>query len=229
MSVPLRLVLARHGQTPANIDHVLDTRLPGPALTPVGHQQAAALARDLASGTDGTVTAVRHSGALRAAETAAAVADLLGLRPRVVEGVYEVQAGDLEGRSDDDAVGRFRSTFDAWQVGELDRSLPGGENGHDVLLRYRRAVDDLVVDHGDGDTVVLVSHGASLRLAATDLLGAEGMPPPTENHVANCGRVVVERADAGTGRRAAWRGGWRLLAWRHEVPGGSAITQDPTG
>lgn len=237
MSAPLlRLVLARHGQTQANVDHVLDTRLPGPGLTPVGHEQAGALARDLVAGTEGPITALRHSRALRASETAAAVADVLGLEPRSVEGVYEVQAGDLEGRSDDVAVDEFRTIFDAWQLGDLGPRLPGGENGHDVLDRYRRAVTGLVADHPHGGTVVLISHGAALRLAATDLLGAAAVPPPAENHVANCGRVVMERTTfperADDDRNGVWRGGWRLIAWRHDVPGGPGGPEsgpDPTG
>jgi probable phosphoglycerate mutase len=37
----LRLVLARHGQTTANAEGILDTRLPGHPLTEEGHRQAA--------------------------------------------------------------------------------------------------------------------------------------------------------------------------------------------
>ena len=66
----LRLVLARHGQTQANVDRILDTVLPGPPLTELGRAQAHALGGELGDGAEGTVTALYHSPARRARETA---------------------------------------------------------------------------------------------------------------------------------------------------------------
>src|SRR5659263_713553 len=40
----VRLVLVRHGQTTANFNLELDTAEPGAPLTPLGHEQAAAVA-----------------------------------------------------------------------------------------------------------------------------------------------------------------------------------------
>ncbi len=45
----MRLLLIRHGQTPGNVLGQLDTAHPGPGLTELGEQQAAALARSLAN------------------------------------------------------------------------------------------------------------------------------------------------------------------------------------
>lgn len=228
MSAPQRLVLARHGQTQANIDRALDTRLPGPRLTDLGREQARALAGDLAGGAEGPVTALHHSSAARAAQTAAVLADALGIAARPLDGVQEVQAGDLEGRRDDEAVARFRSVVDGWQVGDLERRQPGGESGREVLDRFRRALAAIVAEH-PGGTLVLVSHGAALRLAAVDLLAGRGAPPPEADHVGNCGRVVLERLDEPGAAVEPWTGGWRLVAWRHEVPGGLPSTRDATG
>lgn len=44
----MRLLLIRHGQTPSNLKHLLDTAAPGPGLTPLGQDQAAALPQALA-------------------------------------------------------------------------------------------------------------------------------------------------------------------------------------
>ena len=38
----MRLLLIRHGQTPSNLKHLLDTEAPGPTLTPLGQEQAPA-------------------------------------------------------------------------------------------------------------------------------------------------------------------------------------------
>lgn len=37
----MRLILIRHGQTPSNVEHFLDTAVPGPGLTELGSQQMA--------------------------------------------------------------------------------------------------------------------------------------------------------------------------------------------
>lgn len=222
MSAPpaeLRLVLARHGQTSANAAGVLDTRLPGPDLTDLGRAQAAALGRELATGTDGVIDALYHSPALRAAETARIAAPELGLAPEEVEGTHEVQVGELEGLADEDSVAVFRAVYDGWQGGDLDRAYPGGESGRDVLARYLGAVDRITARHSDGGTVVLISHGGALRLAAQYLVEGVGVPPPTTSHVGNAGRVVVRRTSAG----------WVLEAWRSEVPGGLPSTHDVAG
>ena len=228
----LRLVLARHGQTPANINHTLDTVLPGPGLTDLGERQAEALGTELASGVDGPVTALYHSQARRARQTAGIVGGILGLEPGEVVGVHEVQAGDLEGRNDDAAVGEFRRVYDAWSDGDLDQAYPGGESGHDLLARYLPAVTALRERHLDGGgTIVLVTHGAALRLAAVALVEGVGAPRPNEEHVLNCGRVVLRPVPDGSSS-ASLRlpgPGWELVAWRSEVPGGLPATHDPTG
>ena len=215
----LRLVLARHGQTQANIDRTLDTVLPGPPLTGLGRLQAAALGRELAEGAEGTVVAVYHSRARRARETADLVAEHLDLTPVEVAGVHEVQVGELEGRNDEPSIAAFRGVVDRWLDGDLDAAHPGGESGRDLLARYVPVVADLRERHAGGGTIVLVSHGAALRIVAQELVEHVGTPRGEEEHVANCGRVVLRP-----------RGGaWELVAWRAAVPGGLPATDDATG
>lgn len=210
------LVLARHGQTPANVGKVLDTVLPGPGLTDLGRLQAEALGKELSAL---AVTALYGSQARRAQETAGIVGTVLGLPVGVVDGVHEVQVGDLEGHSDDDSVAVFRGVYDAWRAGDLSARMPGGESARDVLDRYLPAVEDLRRRHPDG-TTVLVSHGAVLRLVGHALAGGDDGLPDGDDHLDNCGRLEFEGLPDG---------GWRLLAWRREAPGGLASSRDATG
>ncbi len=215
----LRLVLARHGQTPANVAKTLDTVLPGPGLTDLGRLQAEALGKELAADPLGPVAALVSSPARRARETAELAAPVLGLTAEVVEGTHEVQVGDLEGRNDEESIARFRTTYDAWREGDVTSRMPGGESGRDVLDRYLPALEGLRAAHPTG-TVVLVSHGAVLRLVAHALVG-EIPDLGSDDHVDNCGRVVLRTDDAAAG--------WSLEAWRREAPGGLASTRDATG
>lgn len=207
----LRLALVRHGQTDANLARALDSLPPGAPLNDLGRAQAARLGERLA-GED--VTAVYASHATRAQQTAAPVAGAHGLPVQVIDGVQEVFVGDLEGRADLPSREMFDVTYRAWGTGDLDAHLPGGESANDLRTRFLPAVEAITARAAG--TVVLVSHGAAIRLAAAALLGdtAETM------YVPNTG-VVILRADAG---------GWRLEHWDQAPPvvgdvtaGGTAI------
>jgi broad specificity phosphatase PhoE len=197
--VTTRLVMVRHGQTAANARHALDTRPPGEPLNELGRAQAVALGERLA---DHPVTAVHASVATRAQQTAAPVAAAHGLEVEIVSGVHEVFCGELEGRMGRDALDRFMAVYEAWWTGDLDARLPGGESAHDVRDRFLPALD-AILDGASGD-VVLVSHGAAIRLAAAALLGdtAETL------YVPNAGLVVLRPDD----------GGWAMEHWDSAVP-----------
>jgi broad specificity phosphatase PhoE len=196
----VRLILVRHGETASNVKMVLDSLPPGPPLTDAGVAQAAALAEQLAAE---PVAAVYASTAVRAQQTAAPVAAAHGLEVEVVDGVHEIFCGDLEGRHDREAFEIFIATLKQWAAGGLDVPLPGGESGSQVLDRYLAAVDGIAAKHADGDTVVLVSHGGSLRLCALALARNVGPAQAQAGLVPNTGRVVLERAGDG----------WRCTSW----------------
>lgn len=185
-----RLVLVRHGQSHANVERRLDTRPPGAALTELGHEQARTFAREWSH----PVGLVAHSTALRAIETAGEIAGHLGLATVQLEGIHEVQVGALENRNDADAVEEFNAIYQRWQEGDLDLAMPGGESAQQVLDRYLPVVTQLRLRHLDdhawrGD-VVLVSHGAAIRLVAAVLAGVDG-GFALEHHLANTECVVL--------------------------------------
>jgi len=195
----MRLVLVRHGRTIANAARVLDSRPPGAPLDELGRAQADLLAERLA---DHPVRAVHASRAIRTQQTAAPVAAAHGLAVEVVDGVHEVSIGELEGRSDEAALEAFFEVYNAWWRGELDARLPGGESALDLRARFLPAVER-IVGADDGD-VVLVSHGAAIRMAAAALLG-----DTVETwYVPNAGLVVLRREVAG----------WALESWDTAEP-----------
>ncbi|MBY8848349.1 histidine phosphatase family protein [Saccharothrix sp. MB29] len=196
----MKLIMVRHGETASNVKMALDSLPPGPPLTEAGVVQAAALAEALA---DEPVTAVYASTAIRAQQTAAPLAAAHGREVRVVDGVQEIFCGDLEGRHDREAFEVFIAVVKQWAEGALHVPLPGGETGRQVLDRYLRAVRDITAGHDDADTVVLVSHGASLRMAALALAVNVHPAIAEAGLLPNTGRVVLE--DTGDG--------WRCTSW----------------
>jgi probable phosphoglycerate mutase len=201
----VRLVMARHGETPANAQHILDSRPPGMPLNERGQAQAAALGARLAAD---PVSAVYASVAVRAQQTAAPVAEAHDLDVQVIDGVHEVFCGELEGRSGRVALERFMAVYEAWWTGDLEARLPGGESAHDVRDRFLPALDR-ILDGASGD-VVLVSHGAAIRLAAAALLGDTA----ETRFLPNTGLVTLRPEN----------GGWTLEHWDGATPIAGDVT-----
>lgn len=203
-----RLILVRHGQSQGNVDRRLDTRPPGAPLTDLGHDQARAFGRSL----EHPVGLLAHSTALRAVQTAAAIGEHLGLSGVELDGIHEVQAGDLEGRCDDPAHEEFNAIYRRWQSGDLDVPMPGGESAQQVLDRYVPVITQLRLrfldDHAWVGDVVVVSHGAAIRLVSTALSGVDpGFA--IEHHLANTECVVLSPITDGR---------WSCLQWGPFMP-----------
>ena len=198
----MRLILIRHGQTPANVDGVLESTVPGPGLTAIGEDEAAALPGILA---DEKIGAIFASTQIRSQLTAAPLADAVGLTFEVRDGLREIAAGDVEGRTDRPAVMIYVRTFLSWIDGDLDVRMPGAEDGHEVLRRFNEVV---IEAEGLGhDTVALVSHGAIIRTWAgthSEDLGTEFF----RNHfVKNTGYIILEGSTADGWHLESWQGG----------------------
>jgi broad specificity phosphatase PhoE len=198
-----RLVLVRHGQSHGNVERRLDTRPPGAALTDLGRDQARTFARDWAH----PIGMVVHSVALRAVQTAAEIGDQLGVDTHEFDGIHEVQVGELEDRNDDEAIEEFNTIYQRWHEGNFDLPLPGGETAAQVLDRYVPVVTQLRLryldDHEWTDDIVVVSHGAAIRLAAATLAGVDGSFA-LDHHLANAESVVLSPITDGRWSCVQW-------------------------
>jgi broad specificity phosphatase PhoE len=203
-----RLILVRHGQSHGNVDRRLDTRPPGAELTDLGRQQARAFARGLPH----RPAMIAHSVAVRAAQTADEISAELGLDAHEFEGIHEVQVGDLEDRNDDDAIAEFETVYQRWHEGDLDVPMPGGETGNEVLDRYVPVLTQLRMryldDHAWHGDIVVVSHGAAIRLVSAVLAGVESSFV-LDHHLANAESVVL--APITDGR-------WSCVQWSTLTP-----------
>lgn len=193
----MRLFLVRHGQTHANVSRQLDTAVPGLDLTEEGRSQAVVLAARLA-GED--LGAIYTSDLVRAQQTAAPLAELLGLTIVVLPGLREIQAGDYEMSTDwkpyIDAVVRWRD--------DPAHAIPGGDSGVGFMTRYDAAIRRIA---GDGhESAVAISHGAAMRVwcAATLHLPADFFDTRRVDNT----HVVTMEGDPDSG--------WQLLAWGDE-------------
>jgi probable phosphoglycerate mutase len=214
----VRLLLIRHGQTPANVDGRLNTAIPGPGLTALGHRQATMVPLALR---DVRVDAVYASLLLRTQLTAAPLAADRGLDVRVLPGIHEIEAGDLEDLRDPVSVRAYLTTVFAWGLGDLSPMMPGGTDGHAFFRRFDADIEAVAAESG---TAAVVSHGAAIRVWVAGR--AVNVPPAFagEHEIDNTGIVELEGDPLS---------GWRLVTWQGEPVGGPQLTdttaEDPTG
>jgi broad specificity phosphatase PhoE len=135
----MRLVLCRHAAAG-------DTR------------QAAELADALA---DVELAAAYTSPLARAAETAQAVAARHGLTPSVVDGLREIDLGEVDGLQFEDYPPELR--FALLHTPGTVR-FPGGESYEDLRARVVAALGDIRSRHA-GESVVAISHAGAIRAA----------------------------------------------------------------
>lgn len=191
-----RLHLVRHGETTSNVMRRLDTALPGAALTDFGVRQGVRFG--LENAPEGSAVLL-NSVARRATQTAEMIGSVWDIEPVTVEGIHEVQVGDLEDRSDDDAHDVFKKVIDAWHEGDFDVALPGGESLAMVHERYLPVIDDVVRKYLTGPDqrdVYVVSHGAAIRLIAAHLAGIDPRFAAT-THLRNTGEINLEYTEDG--------------------------------
>ncbi|MGE2737812.1 histidine phosphatase family protein [Mycolicibacterium vaccae] len=219
-----RLVLVRHGQSRGNVARRLDTLPPGAELTDLGREQARTFARGLPR----RPGLVAHSIATRAVQTATEIHQEISPEARVgareLEDIHEVQVGELENRTDDEAHDEFNAIYRRWHLGELDLAMPGGESGRDVIDRYVPVLDTLRAEYLDQDTwredIVVVSHGAAIRLVGALLSGIDHRFA-VDHHLANTEAVVL--VPDGAGR-------WSCVQWGALTPpfgAEPAVVTDP--
>ena len=200
----MRLLLIRHGETPTNVDFLLDTAVPGPGLTALGERQAAALPEALA---DEDIDALYASTLVRTQLTAAPLAAARGLEVRVRDGIRELSAGDLEMLPGDTEQGAlYMKTVFAWADGDTGLRMPGGETGAEALARYDAVVAE-AADSGAG-TGAMVSHGAAIRMWTAVRADNVDVPFAAARPLANTGVVILEGSPAD---------GWRAVSWAGAV------------
>ncbi|MFC4376596.1 histidine phosphatase family protein [Nocardia halotolerans] len=222
MTTRAKLVLVRHGETEGNVARILDTRVPGLPLTERGAAQAKTFGSTLIRPPRVLVT----SEALRARQTAGHICDATGTAAQVLDNLYEVQVGELHGRSDRAAHELFQQVYHGWHHGDLDTRTPGGESGREVLDRILPVLTDLreryLTDDIEGD-VVVVNHGAAMRLIGK-ALGGVAPPFTTNNHLDNTETIELLPTDDG---------GWECLRWGRFTPPftvkADPIPDDPMG
>jgi glucosyl-3-phosphoglycerate phosphatase len=191
-----RLVLLRHGQTAWN----LEGRAQGHTdvgLDDTGRAQAAAVAPYIAAFAP---SALWSSDLARARQTAEIVAPA-GLEITFDARLREFDVGERAGLDVAEFEARFPVAYAAWRDGHVTGHVPGAETVAEVVARAVPALREIVAATASGDTTVVVSHGAALKVSLIEFLGWPEAVSATMRGLDNCGWVVLEADPHGRGMR----------------------------
>lgn len=161
LGAPATFVLLRHGETLLTPEK----RFSGsggtdPELSAVGRDQAARAAVHFAA--LGTVQEIVSSPLRRCRETAAAVADRLGLDVRIEDGLRETDFGAWEGLTFGEVRERYGDDLTTWLADPETAPTGGGESFAEVAERVAAARDRLTARYA-GRTVLAVTHVTPIK------------------------------------------------------------------
>ena len=156
----VRIILVRHG----HVDWLAPERFRGRAelpLSDLGRRQAQAVARYIAA--TWKPDAVYTSPLGRCRETGAEIAAPFRLELRPVDGLADIDYGEWQGLTRDEAQERWPDETELWFRTPHIAAIPGGETLAALLSRTSAALRDILWRHPD-QTVVLVGHDSVNRV-----------------------------------------------------------------
>ena len=192
-----KIILVRHG----HVEGISPERFRGRTdlmLTAEGRGQAEATARRIHA--SWTPAAVYTSPLSRCRATAEAIAEPFGLSPATCDGLIDIDYGQWQGLTPDEARSRWPEPVATWYRAPDWAAIPGGETLQQVLARTVAALRDVVGRHPE-DTVVLVGHDSVNRVALLHILGLPlsrywrlGQDPCAVNDIDFSGDVFTVRS-----------------------------------
>jgi probable phosphoglycerate mutase len=159
-------LLIRHGENDYVKKGRMAGRTPGVHLNEAGRLQAQVLAERLK---DAPIKAIYSSPLERALETAAPLAQTLGLETIPRPGLIETDIGEWAGKTVK-SLGRLK----IWRTVQSTPSrvrFPGGESFQDTQFRICQEIEALAARHEPKDLIACFSHADPIKMAVAYYLG----------------------------------------------------------
>lgn len=210
-----RVFLVRHGATELSAED----RFAGAIdvlLSDAGREQARLLGRRLAKE---TISAVYASPMKRTVETAELISEPHKLPVKTVPAIREIAHGRWEGRKRSEVEKEFAEEYTRWEVDPYTFAPLEGESGLDVTARALPALLQLVGNH-HGETILVISHKATIRLLMSSLLGFDPRKYRDRLDMNPCSLNILDFKDVTTAR---------LTLYNDTSHYDSAVPDMPTG
>lgn len=198
------VVLWRHGQTDWNATGRYQGQGDVP-LNDAGLAQARTVAPVLAAYCPARIVS---SDLSRALQTAEILGELTGVRVEPMPGLQEINVGTWVGLTNEEVFELSPDFKQALREGRDFRRSDTGETGSEAGSRVATTLLDAAEATPDGETLLAVGHGFSLRVAITLLMGLDFAHNRLFSGLWNCAWTVMQPAGDH----------WRLQAYNHHIP-----------
>lgn len=192
-----RVIVWRHGRTEWNATG----RYQGQAdvdLDDLGRRQAVAAAKVIK---ELKPTVIFSSDLSRAANTAAALAEITGLTVSYDQRLREIHVGSWEGLTveevaqvDPERAAAVAADRTLTGAGDDVRRSATGESTREVATRVAEAIGEIVEGAEDGATVVITMHGLAARVGVGRFLD---VPANRLGGLRNCAWIILDRHPKG--------------------------------
>lgn len=199
MSGNRRIVLWRHGRTEWNASRRFQGQTDIP-LDEVGIAQAHNAAEQLSTLNPSRIIS---SDLQRALVTAQSLGRLCNLEVIPDPGLRETFAGAWEGLSREEIVRDYGTELAAWATGSDLRPGGNGETRTEVAQRMETVIARELEHVGQGQTIVVVTHGGGARAVIAQLVGLPPAHWAVLGVLTNCAWSVLTEKDSEDG--PPWR------------------------
>ncbi|WP_433566555.1 histidine phosphatase family protein [Nocardia sp. CA-151230] len=193
------ITLVRHAESAGNTSGLIDTKVPGPDLTPRGRTQADNVAIQLA---DKNYDCAFASNMVRTEQTAAPTVAKHNLSLNIQPGFREIEAGQYEGSPEAEAMSGYLQAPIKWLSGDLNARIPGSIDGNEFDSRVDQALLDVQRRHCTNP--VIFSHGGTIMFWSMMNAGNADKNKLGTDPMRNGGRVVLKGSP---------QKGWTIVEW----------------
>lgn len=192
----MRIIFIRHGETDWNVT----LQYQGQANIPLnerGCEQARRAGERLRRS---RATALYASDVVRAWETAQIMGPILGLEPRTMTELREINVGEWEGLTPEELYRRFPDHMREYERDPARTVRRGGESYAQLQERALIALQRIHERHDPTETILAVTHGGTIRAILCHVIGLD---------LKNFGRLWIDNGSLTELRYGSQ--GWRLI------------------
>ena len=164
----MQIILVRHGETIANKAQLVLGTSDVP-LTEVGRNQAKAAAQKISS-METSPTILFSSPYRRAKETAGYISNVTGLNPIFIDGLKEMNSGEMEGIKASEMNDKYPEYMKRWRRDHSTARPPGGETLGEVHSRAWKSILKIFDEYNES-LVVVVAHLFPIQGILCNVLG----------------------------------------------------------
>ena len=164
----MKIILVRHGETIANKAQLVLGTSDVP-LTELGRNQANTAAQKI-SLMQPSPTTLFSSPYQRTKETAGYISNVTGLTPIFIDGLKEMNSGEMEGIKASEMNDKYPDYMKSWRRDHSTARPPGGETLGEVHLRAWESILTIFDDYNES-LVVVVAHLFPIQGILCNVLG----------------------------------------------------------